>query len=219
MTRRRLLIAAAVLASIAPTARAQTSSTVPATLPAAAPAARPSPSTGRAAAPAEARVPGAPEYRIGRGDKLRIDVYKEADLSNQLQVRPDGRITLPLIGDLQAAGQTPMQLQQHVTEQLKAYVANPVVTVMVTDVADRVVYVLGEVAQPGAVPLKGTMTVLQALAVAGGFKEFANSRNIRILRRNGNPEKIETIYFNYKDAIKDDSQAVYLVEGDTVVVP
>ena len=219
MTRRRLLIAAAVLASFVTTARAQTSSTVPASLPAAAPSARPSPSTGRAAAPAEARVPGAPEYRIGRGDKLRIDVYKEADLSNQLQVRPDGRITLPLIGDLQAAGQTPMQLQQHVTEQLKAYVANPVVTVMVTDVADRVVYVLGEVAQPGAVPLKGTMTVLQALAVAGGFKEFANSRNIRILRRSGNPEKVETIPFNYKDAIKDDSQAVYLVEGDTVVVP
>src|SRR5689334_21031829 len=219
MTRRRLLIAAAVLASFATTVRAQTPSTVPASLPAAAPSARPSPSTGRAAAPAEVRVPGAPEYRIGRGDKLRIDVYKEADLSNQLQVRPDGRITLPLIGDLQAAGQTPMQLQQHVTEQLKAYVANPVVTVMVTDVADRVVYVLGEVAQPGAVPLKGTMTVLQALAVAGGFKDFANQRNIRILRRNGNPEKVETIYFNYKDALKDDSSLVYLVEGDTVVVP
>ena len=90
---------------------------------------------------------------------------------------------------------------------------------MVTDVADRVVYVLGEVAQPGAVPLKGSMTVLQALAVAGGFKDFANPRNIRILRRNGNPEKVETIYFNYKDALKDDSSLVYLVEGDTVVVP
>jgi polysaccharide export outer membrane protein len=191
---------------------------MPSAAPAARPSPSPSPSTARTAA-AETRVPGAPEYRIGRGDKLRVDVYKEADLSNQLQVRPDGRITLPLIGDLQAAGQTPMQLQQHVTEQLKAYVANPVVTVMVTDVADRVVYVLGEVAQPGAVPLKGPMTVLQALAVAGGFKDFANPRNIRILRRSGSPEKVETIYFNYKDAIKDDSQVVYLVEGDTVVVP
>jgi polysaccharide export outer membrane protein len=218
MTRRRLLIAAAVLASFASTAQAQTSSTMPAALPAAAPSARPSPSSTKAA-PAEARVPVTPEYRIGKGDKLRVDVYKEADLSNALQVRPDGRITLPLIGDLQAAGQTPMQLQQRVTEQLKAYVANPVVTVMVTDVADRVVYVLGEVNQPGAIPLKGSMTVLQALAVAGGFKDFANSRNIRILRRNGNPEKVETIYFNYKDALKDDSSLLYLVEGDTVVVP
>jgi polysaccharide export outer membrane protein len=213
MIRRRLLIAAAALAGFAPAAVAQTSSSVPASprsLPASAPAARTS---------AAGTVPTAAEYRIGRGDKLRVDVYKETDLSNALQVRPDGRITLPLIGDLQAAGQTPMQLQRLVTEQLKAFVANPVVTVMVTDVADRVVYVLGEVAQPGAVPLKGPMTVLQALAVAGGFKDFANPRNIRILRRNGNPERVETIYFNYKDALKDDGDVVYLIEGDTVIVP
>jgi polysaccharide export outer membrane protein len=217
MIRRRLLIAAAAIAGLASSASAQTS-TAPASLPAPAPAARPSPAT-RPATSAGANTPVSPEYRIGRGDKLRVDVYKEADLSNALQVRPDGRITLPLIGDLAAAGQTPMQLQQHVTELLKAYVANPVVTVMVTDVADRVVYVLGEVAQPGAVPLKGSMTVLQALAVAGGFKDFANQRNIRILRRNGNADKVETIYFNYKDALKDESSNVYLVEGDTVVVP
>jgi polysaccharide export outer membrane protein len=211
MIRRRLLIAAAALAGFASTAAAQTSSTVPTSMPASAPAARPT--------AAAATVRTAPEYRIGRGDKLRVDVYKETELSNALQVRPDGRITLPLIGDLAAAGQTPMQLQRQVTDLLKAYVANPVVTVMVTDVADRVVYVLGEVAQPGAVPLKGPMTVLQALAVAGGFKDFANPRNIRILRHNGNPEKVETLYFNYKDALKDDSAVVYLVEGDTVIVP
>lgn len=209
---RCLLIVAAALLGVAPNASAQTTPSVPAPVPAAAPAARP--------AATAATVPASPEYRIGRGDKLRVDVYKEVDLSNALQVRPDGRITLPLIGNLSAVGQTPMQLQRRVAELLKEYVANPVVTVMVTEVADRVAYVLGEVAQPGAVPLKGPMTVLQALAVAGGFKEFANPRNIRILRRNGNPERVETIYFNYKDALKDDGgDVVYLVEGDTVIVP
>jgi polysaccharide export outer membrane protein len=211
MIRRRLLIVAAALVGVAPNAWAQPSSSRPAPVSAAAPAARP--------AATAASVPPLPEYRIGRGDKLRVDVYKETDLSNALQVRPDGRITLPLIGDLAAAGQTPMQLQRRVADLLKEYVANPVVTVMVTEVADRVVYVLGEVTQPGAVPLKGPMTVLQALAVAGGFKDFANPRNIRILRRNGNPERVETLYFNYKDALKDGADVVYLVEGDTVIVP
>ena len=119
-----------------------------------------------------------PEYRIGGGDKLQINVYKEADLTQSLQVRPDGRITLPLVGDIAAAGQTPMQLQRKLTESLREFVANPVVTVMVVEVADRVVYVMGEVNTPGAVPLKGPMTVLQALAVAGGFKDFAKGDTV-----------------------------------------
>jgi polysaccharide export outer membrane protein len=174
-----------------------------------------------AAAPARGVTTNAasPEYRIGTGDKLQINVYKETDLSPALQVRPDGRITMPLIGDLVAAGQTPMQLQRRLAESLKEFVANPVVTVMVTEVAERVVYVMGEVSQPGAIPMKSNMTVLQALAVAGGLKDFADSKNIRILRKGGVTGP-QTITFNYKDAIKGTGAALmYLQAGDTVVVP
>jgi polysaccharide biosynthesis/export protein len=173
-----------------------------------------------AAAPARATTAAtSPEYRIGTGDKLQINVYKETDLSPALQVRPDGRITMPLIGDLVAAGQTPMQLQRRLSESLKEFVANPVVTVMVTEVADRVVYVMGEVHTPGAVPLKGPMTVLQALAVAGGFKDFAKPGGIKVLRKVSGSDRVETIPFSYKDALRNDAAVFYLVEGDTVVVP
>ena len=177
-----------------------------------------------AAAPATTPVRTAssanqPEYRIGGGDKLQINVYKESDLTQSLQVRPDGRITLPLVGDIAAAGQTPMQLQRRLTESLREFVANPVVTVMVVEVADRVVYVMGEVNTPGAVPLKGPMTVLQALAVAGGFKDFANKGGIKVLRKTPGSDHVETIPFSYKDALRSDAPVFYLAEGDTVVVP
>src|SRR5205085_12473723 len=131
-------------------------------------------------------------------DKLQINVYKETDLTQGLQVRPDGRITMPLVGDLAAAGQTPMQLQRKLTESLREFVSNPVVTVMVVEVAERVVYVMGEVGHPGPVPLKGTMTVLQALSVAGGFKDFANKGGIKILRKVPGSDKVDTIPFSYK---------------------
>jgi polysaccharide export outer membrane protein len=160
-----------------------------------------------------------PEYRIGSGDKLQINVYKENDLTQALQVRPDGRITMPLVGDFAAAGQTPMQLQRKLAESLREYVTNPVVTVMVVEVADRVVYVMGEVNTPGAVPLKGSMTVLQALAVAGGFKDFANKGGIKVLRKTPGTDRVETIPFSYKDATRSDTPVFYLIEGDTVVVP
>ena len=163
-------------------------------------------------------TPTQPEYRIGTGDKLQINVYKENDLTQALQVRPDGRITMPLLGDVAAAGQTPMQLQGRLAESLREYVANPVVTVMVVEVADRVVYVMGEVNMPGAVPLKGAMTVLQALAVAGGFKDFANKGGIKVLRKVA-ADKVETIPFSYRDSLRSDAQPFYLAEGDTVVVP
>ena len=111
-----------------------------------------------------------------------------------------------------------MQLQRRLAESLREYVSNPVVTVMVVEVADRVVYVMGEVNTPGAVPLKGSMTVLQALAVAGGFKDFANKGGIKVLRKVGG-DRVETIPFSYKDSVRSDAQPFYLAEGDTVVVP
>jgi polysaccharide export outer membrane protein len=125
---------------------------------------------------------------------------------------------MPLLGDVAAAGQTPMQLQGRLAESLREYVSNPVVTVMVVEVADRVVYVMGEVNRPGEVPLKGSMTVLQALAVAGGFKDFASKGGIKVLRKVGR-DGVQTIPFSYKDSLRSDAQPFYLVEGDTVVVP
>jgi polysaccharide export outer membrane protein len=173
----------------------------------------------RSATPAAPAVPSAPEYRIARGDKLRIEVYKDTYLSQSVQVRPDGRITLPLAGDMAAEGLTSIELRDRISGLLKEYVANPVVTVIVVETVDPVVYVMGEVNQPGSIPMRGPMTVLQALAVAGGFKEFADQKSIRILRRAANGTTAATIPFNYKDAIKPDAVVVYLQPGDTVVVP
>jgi polysaccharide export outer membrane protein len=158
------------------------------------------------------------EYLVGAGDKLRIEVYKDPQLSQSLQVRPDGKITLPLVGDLNAVGQTPMELRDVITASLKEYMTNPVVTVIVVEASAATAYVVGEVNEPGAVTLQGgQLTVLQALALAGGLKDFADSRNIRILRKS--LTGTETIPFNYKDAIRGSGEAVYLRPGDTVVVP
>lgn len=213
MSRRTLLILTAALSLGGGHAWAQTSP------PAAGTAAPPRTAAALPAPAPRSTTPTQPEYRIGSGDKLQINVYKENDLSQALQVRPDGRITMPLIGDLAAAGQTPMQLQRRLAESLREYVANPVVTVMVVEVAERVIYVMGEVNTPGAVPLKGPMTVLQALAVAGGFKEFANKGGIKVLRKTPGSDRVETIPFSYKDAVRNDAPVFYLAEGDTVVVP
>jgi len=172
-----------------------------------------------------ATIPVASDYHLGLGDKLRIEVYRDAQLSQSVQVRPDGKITLPLIGDLDANGRTPIELRDMITRQLKDYMTNPVVTVIVVETKAPVAYVMGEVNHPGAVPLQDEpLTVLQALALAGGLKDFADSKNIHILRRTANgAEKSgkkteQTISFNYKDAIKG-AAPVYLYPGDTVVVP
>lgn len=157
------------------------------------------------------------EYRLGPGDKLRIEVYKDPQLSQAAQIRPDGKITLPLLGDLEASGRTPLELRDSIARQLKEYMTNPVVTVIVVEATGATAYVMGEVNHPGAVTLQGgQLTVLQALAIAGGLKDFANTKNIRILRRS--PVGVQTITFNYKDAIRG-AVPVYLRAGDTVVVP
>jgi polysaccharide export outer membrane protein len=157
-------------------------------------------------------------YHIGAGDKLRIEVYKDPQLSQSLQVRPDGKITLPLLGDLDATGQTPIALRDVIASRLKEYMTNPVVTVIVVEASPATAYVVGEVNRPGAVTMQsGRMTVLQALAMAGGLKDFADSKNIRILR-SSTIFGMQAINFNYNDAIRGGA-AVYLRPGDTVVVP
>ena len=167
-------------------------------------------------------APGDPaptaEYRMSAGDKLRIEVYKDPQLSQSAQVRPDGKITLPLIGDVEAAGLTPIELRDTITKSLKEYVMSPTVTVIVVEATAATAYVMGEVNHPGAVNLQPPLTVIQALALAGGLKDFADAKNIRILRK-GPAGVIEPIAFNYKNAMKSAGAPIYLRAGDTVVVP
>lgn len=163
-------------------------------------------------------APVTAEYRLVPGDKVRIEVYKDAQLSQSVQIRPDGKITMPLIGDVTAVDQTPTELRQAITESLKEYMTNPSVTVIVVETVVPTAYVMGEVRAPGSVPLQREMTVLQALALTGGLTEFAKSGDIRVLRKTSTG--IETIPFRYKDALKGDAKAlVYLRPGDTVIVP
>jgi polysaccharide export outer membrane protein len=159
-----------------------------------------------------------PSYVIGPDDVLLISVWKEAELTNTLPVRPDGKISMPLLSDVQAAGLTPMQLAASLTEKLKKYLSDPRVTVVVTQINSQRIYVTGEVLHTGAMQLLPDMTVLQAVASAG-FTQFANTKGIYILRAsNGKQQKFP---FNYKQVVKgeDMNQNILLKPGDTIVVP
>lgn len=157
------------------------------------------------------------EYHVAAGDKLRIEVYKDPQLSQSVQVRPDGKITMPLIGDIEATGRTPIEVRDAIAKSLKEYVTNPTVTVIVVEATVATAYVMGEVNHPGAVTLQAPLTIMQALALAGGLKDFADAKNIRVLRKAS--WGVETISFNYKDAMKSSRAPIYLRAGDTVVVP
>jgi polysaccharide export outer membrane protein len=166
--------------------------------------------------PAAPEVPS--DYVIGADDTLHVSVWKENDMNVTLPVRPDGKISLPLLNDVQAAGMTPMQLAASITEKLKKYISDPRVTVVVTAMNSQRIYVLGEVLHTGAMALLPHMTVLQALSSAG-FTQFANLKAVYLLRtENGQQVKMR---FNYKDAIKGrgDQQNIVLKPGDTIVVP
>jgi polysaccharide biosynthesis/export protein len=157
-------------------------------------------------------------YIIGADDTLHIDVWKEPDITATLPVRSDGMISLPLLNDVQAAGLTPMQLATSITTKLKKYLADPRVTVVVTQMNSQRFYMTGEVLHTGAMPLLPNMTVLQALA-SGGFTQFANTKGIYVLRMvNGRQQKIPV---NYKQLVKGDAmgQNILLKPGDTIVVP
>lgn len=156
------------------------------------------------------------DYRLVAGDELRIEVYREPQLSQSLQVRPDGKITLPLVGDVMAAGQTPAALRDELTTAFREYINNPVVTVIVVKAQPETISVMGEVNDPGVQPLKYPMTVIDALATAGGFKDFANKKNIVIRRTT--PSGVRTITFNYNDAIKSSARPLYLEPGDVIIV-
>jgi polysaccharide export outer membrane protein len=160
-----------------------------------------------------------PNYVIGAQDVLDVSVWKEPDLTRTVPVRPDGKISLPLLNDIQAAGLTPLQLAGEVTKSLNKFVTNPQVTIIVTQINSQRIYLLGEVARPGAYTMLPDMTVLQALSNAGGFGQYANPKKIYVLREeNGKPQKF---FFNYKDVIagKHIEQNINLKPGDTIVVP
>ena len=159
----------------------------------------------------------ASDYRLATGDKLRIEVYKDAQLSQALQVRPDGKVTLPLVGDIVAAGRTSNELRDAIAKSLTEYMENPTVTVIVTETTPQVVYVTGEVIKPGQYTIgTGQFNILQALAMAGGLTDFANRKDIRVLRKG--PSGMQTLKFNYKDALESTREPLQLRAGDTIVV-
>lgn len=159
-------------------------------------------------------------YVIGASDVLAINVWKEPDVSRVIPVRSDGRISLPLAGELQAAGETPKQLEQEISKRLSSYISEPEVTVIVQESKSRRINILGMVTKPGSYLLSNSMTVLDAIAMAGGFKDFAKQKNIYVLRQGTNGTQTR-LPFNYKDVIKgkNPNQNVQLEPGDTVVVP
>lgn len=169
--------------------------------------------------PAAAPATTDPAYVIGPEDVLDINVWKEPDMTRTVPVRPDGKISLPLINDVQAAGSTPQQLASTVKEKLRKYVQDPQVTVIVTAINSQRIFVVGEVLRAGAFPLIPGMTVLQALSSAGGFTTFADVKKIHVMRVVDG--KHVNLAFNYKEVLKGDNpdQNIKLEPGDTVIVP
>ena len=175
-------------------------------------------------APAKAPVDGArgvdlPEFRIGPEDMLQVLVWKNDAMSRVVPVRPDGKISLPLLNDVQAAGLTPMELREVLTKKITEYVSNPEVSVIVTEVRSFKVSVMGEIPRPGRYELKAATTVLDLLALAGGFNQFSARSRIFILRPEG--KGMNRIPFNYNKAVGTEGEQdnFYLRAGDVVVVP
>lgn len=161
------------------------------------------------------------EYWIGPEDVLDITVWRNADLSKQVLVRPDGRISLPLIGDITAVGKTAVQLAEAISEKLKEFKENPQVSIVVKEVNSYAIYVLGEVARPARYPLKSKTTILQAITLAGGFLPAAARNKLVVFRFGENGEKDVKIRASYDDIVLRDGagQNVTLKPGDTLVVP
>lgn len=160
-----------------------------------------------------------PEYTIGADDVLSVVFWRDKELTSDVTVRPDGKISLPLLNDVQASGLTPAQLKDRIVEESKKYVEDPNVTVVVKDIKSRKVFITGEVRKPGQYLLTGSMTVLQMISISGGLADFAKPDKISIVRiENGKPVSYK---FNYKQVIegKKLAQNIELKPGDTIIVP
>jgi len=159
-----------------------------------------------------------PSYRLGPEDQLRISVWENKDLTLDLVVRPDGKISMPLLQDVPAEGLTAAKLAADIQEGLSAYIVNPEVTVIVLQVNAPKYYIIGYVTRPGTFPLRGDTSVLQALALAGGLTQFASPRSIKLIRASRGKQEVRKI--NYYDLIDDGGEGNYLLKpGDTIVVP
>jgi polysaccharide biosynthesis/export protein len=209
-------LAAQITAEVAPTTSVAANSTPPAL------------GGQQATPPAPAKAPAAGEtnyagpmdaarYVIGPQDSLQITVWKEPTLSGTIPVRPDGMISMVLVGDIPAAGLTPTALSTDISQRLKKYIQDPVVTVVVLGVNSQRVFLVGEVGHVGPIMMTPGMTPLQAIVSAGGLTQFANSKHIYILRTIAG--KQQKMPFNYKQALKGDNAGVLLLPGDTIVVP
>ncbi|PYQ10350.1 MAG: sugar ABC transporter substrate-binding protein [Acidobacteria bacterium] len=159
------------------------------------------------------------DYRIGVGDVLNIQVWKETDLTRSVPVRPDGKISFPLLDDLQAAGLTPLELKSVLSERLKQYLSEPRVTVVVEEVNSYKVYVMGEVVTQGALILKNKTTLLQVISLAGGFTPYAKKSDIVVIRNNGKRDQRISLSYERILSGKSPEQNLILEPGDTVVVP
>jgi polysaccharide export outer membrane protein len=160
------------------------------------------------------------KYVIGNDDVLNISVWKEPDLTKAVPVRSDGKISLPLVGELQATGKTPLQLERDITDKLKNFITTPEVNVIVQQVNSRKFNVLGEVSHPGSFALTASTTVMDAIAIAGGFRDFAKKSGVYILRK-GPDGKESRLNFNYKSFIKgkNSDQNIRIEPNDTIIVP
>ena len=158
-------------------------------------------------------------YSIGPEDVLTIDVWKEPEISRTVPVRRDGKISLPLLNDLQAAGLTPTQLSAEIVARLRATVINPHVTVIVTQMSSQRIYILGQVTRGGAYPLVPDMTVMQALSIAGGFTPYANVKKIHVMRKENGADKIFPMNYKEVSSGRKTEQNIHLKPGDTIVVP
>jgi polysaccharide export outer membrane protein len=172
------------------------------------------PAAGQTAAQAD------PDYVIGSEDVLMINVWREPEMSRSVTVRPDGKITLPLIGDFEAAGSTPRQLQDRLSKKLQTLVTNPEVSVIVQEIRSKSFNVIGEVGHPGTFPLSKSMTILDAIALSGGFKDYAKPNKMYVLRRSPDG-KTTKIAVNYKKVVRGEApeQNIELETRDTIVVP
>jgi polysaccharide export outer membrane protein len=172
------------------------------------------------AGPAVAQTPAQDSsYRIGPNDVLNIFVWKEAELTRDVTVMPDGNITFPLIGEIRAQGRTASELKKIIADKLQNYVTAPEVTVIIRESRSQMIYTIGKLARPGQFPLTPNMTVMQALSAAGGLAEWADTKNIMIIRREGDKEI--QLRFNYKEFTSGErlEQNIVLKPGDTLVVP
>ena len=216
-SRRNGLLSAATCFALSMAAWAQAAPPSNAPAPASeAPQAAPAQSSGVAST----TKPHDASFMIGNDDVLAINVWKEPDISRSIPVRSDGKISLPLVGEVQATGQTPLKLEQEIAARLKSYIAEPEVTVIVQQINSQKFNILGQVTRPGSYAIANAATVLDAIAVAGGFRDFAKQKSIYILRQGADGSQTR-LRFNYKEVVKgqNPAQNIRLLPRDTIVVP